>query len=90
MNKPIGAYVTYIDVFNDNEVVTNYFSFGEYREDTETDTYGVSDPHLIYFYTTYDDLLAEVLDPASGAMGADNGEILKYELMFHVEHTKHV
>jgi len=77
--KPIGAYVTYIDVFNNDEVTTNYFSFGEFDEDTGLDSNGTDDLD-IYYYTTYEDLMEEWLDPASQAMGSDNGEILGFDL----------
>jgi len=48
--KPIGAYATikWIDE-SESEYSDVYFSFGEYIEETEKDSFGVSDSKIFYY-----------------------------------------
>ena len=53
--KPIGAYVTiqWLDANGkpeeDTEYSGVYFSFGEFEEDTDCDSYGVPDDRIFYY-----------------------------------------
>ena len=63
MNKqPIGAYATvmWLDSYGNFEDGTEYsnvyFSFGEYDEEKECDSYGVSDNRIFYYVDDAHDL----------------------------------
>lgn len=78
MKDICGAHVT-LKLLHDktNEaVVERYFSFGEYDEDTETDSFGISDMD-IYFYAQSVEELEEL------KQRHDHSEfvILDYELV---------
>jgi len=56
-NQPIGAYVT-VEWIDDSESEYSdvYFSFGDYIEETEKDSFGVSDDKIFYYAEGVEDL----------------------------------
>ena len=71
--EPIGAYVTYMDTYR-NEERTSYFSFGDYDDDDAYDSYGIPD-NSIQFYTNDVELLEHAVNSLSGNMFDDMGAI---------------
>jgi hypothetical protein len=81
MDNPIGALVTFEWVGTDPAVrETAYFSFGEYDEERETDSFGVPDDRIFYY----------VIGAEAGLKGmmADTNpfefKIVSYELTYPV------
>ena len=85
MNKqPIGAYATVVWLDNygvpeDGAEYSNvYFSFGEYNEENDCDSYGVPDD--VIFYYAYD---AHDLDKLKDS--TSDFKVLNYELEYQDE-----
>lgn len=51
MTQNIGAHVLVQDTTGHNPNHTVYVSFGDYDEDTDTDTHGVRDIRIAYYMT---------------------------------------
>lgn len=76
MKTPIGAYAV-IQYTGESEPVDGYyFSFGDYNEETNTDSFGVNDDRVFYYAQGEPDMVA-----LSKPNGGDF-VVLSYELEY--------
>jgi hypothetical protein len=74
--QPIGAYC--VVKFDDGDIVDGYyFSFGEYNEETEKDSYGVNDEAIFYYCDGEDDIKRLM-----GDTGNREFRVLSYDLEY--------
>jgi hypothetical protein len=76
--KPIGAFATirYIDEKEPIEGV--YFSFGEYDEDSNEDSYGINDLFIFFYCEGEEDLKSFM------KKGAEDFVVMSYELEYEM------
>lgn len=86
MSTLIGAYATvqWLDADgkpeDDTQYEDVYFSFGEYDEDNDTDTFGVSDERVFYYADGVDDL-------ESMKTSKHDFKVINFELEYQDEKT---
>ena len=72
---PVGA--SCVVEFDDGDIVDGYyFSFGDYKEETETDSYGVNDDRIFYYCDGGEAELIELM------RSEQDFKILSYELEY--------
>lgn len=82
MAKYRGAYVTIQDTFPNGDPESSpiqglYFSFGEYEEGSDTDSYGIPDEAIFYYCERGEKELRELMEPVVGT----DWYVLDYELV---------
>lgn len=81
--KPIGAEVTYYQTINNGIDVSlhGYVSFGQYVEQTESDSFGVVDEVILYYAENAAEL-DELMKANSGKIPFTGFVITDYTLIF--------
>lgn len=78
----IGADISYSYVDEPDKTWGSYVSFGTYDEATETDSFGVSDDRIFFYFESVEELLATVKKP-------DEFIIRSYEIIAKDKHEQH-
>ena len=76
-NQPIGAYAVIQWLDTGEEVDGYYFSFGEYDDDSDCDSFGVADDN-IFFYCDGEHALKSYM-----TAGKEDFVVLSYELEYN-------
>lgn len=84
MSNPIGALVTF--QWKDESAMqdTAYFSFGNYDDVSETDSFGVPDDTIFYYVDGGEDGLKEMMNNRD----LPEYQIIKYELTYPMQEVK--
>lgn len=84
MSNPIGALVTF--QWKDESAMqdTAYFSFGDYDDVSDTDSFGVPDDGIFYYVDGGEDGLKEMMNNPD----FPEYQIIKYELTYPMQHVK--
>lgn len=77
MDKPLGAWAL-IEWVDTKEQATRYFSFGQYNDKTETDTFGLEDDLIFYYAEGESELKTLMIEP-------DQFKVITWELVYDID-----
>jgi hypothetical protein len=76
VDKPLGAWAL-IEWTDTKEKVVRYFSFGQYNDKTETDTFGLEDDQIFYYAEGESELETLMIEP-------DQFKVLTWDLVYNL------